>query len=30
VTRAGLQEIPDDRVAAVCEAIVNARRTSAG
>jgi proteasome beta subunit len=30
VTRAGIQDIPDDRVAAVCEAIVNARRTSAG
>jgi proteasome beta subunit len=30
VTRAGIQDIPDDQVAAVCEAIVNARRTSAG
>jgi proteasome beta subunit len=28
VTRAGIQEISDDRVAAVCEAIVNARRST--
>jgi len=30
VTRAGIQEISDDRVAAVCEAIVNARRSTPG
>jgi len=30
VTRAGIQEISDDRLAAVCEAIVNARRSTPG
>ena len=30
VTRVGIQEISDDRVAAVCEAIVNARRSTPG
>jgi proteasome beta subunit len=29
VTRAGIQDVSDDRVATVCEAIVNARRTTA-
>jgi proteasome beta subunit len=26
VTRAGIQDVPDDRVASLCEAIANARR----
>jgi proteasome beta subunit len=30
VTRAGIREVSDDRVAAVCEAIMNARRSTPG